>query len=68
MNPVYIGKVRYNVRQNWSEKRRRNINPEPIVAEGIHKAIIDNDTWDKVQVMLQSKYGNLQEYYDGFTH
>ena len=22
-NPTYIGKIRYNVRQNWSEKRRR---------------------------------------------
>ena len=66
MNPVYIGKVRYNVRQNWSEKRRRNINPEPIVAEGIHKAIIDNDTWDKVQVMLQSKSGKPSRIYDGF--
>ena len=66
MNPVYIGKVRYNVRQNWSEKRRRNINPEPIIADGIHKAIIDNDTWDKVQVMLQSKDGKPSRIYDGF--
>ncbi|WP_270603221.1 recombinase family protein, partial [Clostridium perfringens] len=23
-NPVYIGKIRYNVRQDWSEKRRKN--------------------------------------------
>ena len=66
MNPVYIGKVRYNVRQNWSEKRRRNINPEPIVADGIHEAIIDMDTWDKVQVMLQSKSGKPSRIYDGF--
>ena len=66
MNPVYIGKVRYNVRQNWSEKRRRNINPEPIIADGIHKAIIDKDTWDKVQVMLQSKSGKPSRIYDGF--
>ncbi len=22
-NPVYIGKVRYNVRQNWSEKEKK---------------------------------------------
>ena len=25
-NPVYIGKIRYNVRQDWSKKRRNNIN------------------------------------------
>ena len=40
-NPVYIGKVRYNVRQNWSEKRRRNINANPIITDGIHEPIID---------------------------
>ena len=66
MNPVYIGKVRYNVRQGWSEKHRRNINPEPIISDGIHKAIIDKDTWDKVQVMLQSKAGKPSRIYDGF--
>ncbi|WP_083204946.1 recombinase family protein [Bacillus sp. FJAT-27264] len=22
-NPVYIGKIRYNVRENWNEKRRK---------------------------------------------
>lgn len=66
MNPVYIGKVRYNLKQGWSEKHRRNINPEPIISEGIHKAIIDNDTWDKVQVMLQSKTGKPSRVYDGF--
>jgi site-specific DNA recombinase len=25
MNPIYIGKIRYNVRENWSEKRRMDI-------------------------------------------
>lgn len=29
MNPVYISMIRYNVRQNWNEKRRRDINPKP---------------------------------------
>ncbi|WP_411170640.1 recombinase family protein [Clostridium sp. MB05] len=66
MNPVYIGKVRYNVRQNWSEKHRRAINPQPIISDGIHKAIIEKDTWDKVQVMLQSKDGKPSRIYDGF--
>ena len=64
-NPVYIGKIRYNVRQNWSEKRRRNINANPIITDGIHKAIIDENLWDKVQVILESKKGKPSRIYDG---
>lgn len=64
-NPVYIGKVRYNVRQNWSEKRRRNINANPIVTDGIHDSIIDEKLWDKVQIVLASKQGKPSRIYDG---
>ena len=64
-NPVYIGKVRYNVRQNWSEKRRRNINPNPIITDGIHEAIIDEKLWDKAQAILESKQGKPARIYDG---
>lgn len=64
-NPVYIGKVRYNVRQNWSEKRRRNINANPIITDGVHDAIIDEKLWDKVQVVLKSKKGKPARIYDG---
>ncbi|SCK02052.1 Transposase and inactivated derivatives [uncultured Clostridium sp.] len=64
-NPVYIGKVRYNVRQNWSEKRRRNINSNPIVTDGIHDSIIDKKLWDKVQMVISSKKGKPARIYDG---
>ena len=64
-NPVYIGKIRYNVRQNWSEKRRRNINPDPIITNGIHEPIIDEKLWDKVQAVLESKKGKPSRIYDG---
>ena len=64
-NPVYIGKVRYNVRQNWSEKRRRNINANPIITDGIHEAIIDETLWDKVQAILSSKKGKPARIHDG---
>lgn len=64
-NPVYIGKVRYNVRQDWSEKRRRNINPNPIIVDGIHDKIIDEKLWDKVQKIMESKKGKPKRIYDG---
>lgn len=40
-NPIYAGFIRYNVRRDWSEKRRNNINPNPI--KGQHEPIISCD-------------------------
>jgi len=65
INPIYIGKIRYNVIQNWSEKRRRNKNPNPLIVDGIHKAIIDQELWDKVQRQLDSSKGKPSRIYDG---
>lgn len=64
-NPVYIGKVRYNVRRDWNEKRRHNINPEPIIVEGIHEAIISEELWNRVQLILKNKKGKPSRIYDG---
>jgi len=64
-NPIYIGKIRYNVIQNWSEKRRRNKNPNPLIVDGIHKAIIGQELWDKVQKQLESTKGKPSRIYDG---
>ncbi len=64
-NPVYIGKVRYDVRRNWNEKRRNNINPNPIIAEGKHDAIISDELWEQVQFMLSQKQGRPSRIYDG---
>lgn len=64
-NPVYIGKVRYNVRRDWNEKRRHNINPEPIVVDGIHDPIIEQELWERVQNMMSQKSGKPSRIYDG---
>ena len=63
-NPVYIGKIRYNVRQDWSKKRRNNINPNPILSDGIHEPIIDVETWNKVQVILKERSKKHNKVYD----
>jgi site-specific DNA recombinase len=57
MNPIYIGKIRYNVRENWSEKRRKGINKKPIIVDGEHEAIIAIELWDKIQEMYKMKSG-----------
>ena len=64
-NPVYIGKVRYNVRRDWSDKRRGNINPTPIICDGIHEPIIDLDLYERVQFMIEQKNGKPNRVYDG---
>lgn len=63
-NPVYIGKIRYNVRQDWNEKRRKNINPNPVLVEGEHDAIIDSETWEKVQIILKDRSKTHNRVYD----
>lgn len=64
-NPVYIGKIRYNVRENWSEMRRKGINPEPIIANGEHEPIISQDLWDAVQMLFQKKSFSPPRVFDG---
>lgn len=64
-NPVYIGKVRFNVRRDWNEKRRHNMNPEPIIANGIHEAIITEEQWNQVQFLIHQKSGKPSRIYDG---
>ncbi|MDU4414962.1 recombinase family protein [Paeniclostridium sordellii] len=63
-NPVYIGKIRYNVRQDWSKKRRNNINANPILSDGIHESIIDEKTWNKVQIILKERSKKHNKIYD----
>ena len=64
-NPVYIGKIRYNVLQNWSEKRRRHKNANPLIVDGIHEPIIDHELWDNVQKMMEDSKGKPSRIYDG---
>jgi site-specific DNA recombinase len=64
-NPIYIGKIRYNLRENWSEKRRKGINPEPIIVDGKHDAIIDEELWNKVRDLYSLKSGRPTRVFDG---
>jgi len=64
MNPLYIGKIRYNVRENWSEKRRKGTNKSPIIADGEHEAIIPIELWDKVQELYKMKSGKPKKTFE----
>ena len=54
-NPVYIGKIRWNARpQQISTKDGKRVksrprNPNVLIVDGLHQAIIDETTWNMVQ-------------------
>ncbi|MGL4656064.1 MAG: recombinase family protein [Sarcina sp.] len=64
-NPVYVGKIRYNFRENCSEGKRGKLSKNPIIVEGIHKAIISEELWHKVEILLEAKRGKPSRIYDG---
>jgi site-specific DNA recombinase len=65
MNPLYIGKIRYNVREDWSEKRRKGTNKNPIIVDGEHEAIIPIELWEKVQALYKVKCGKPKKAFEG---
>ncbi|MGG1519032.1 recombinase family protein [Paenibacillus oryzisoli] len=64
-NPFYAGKIRYNRFEQWSEKRRKGRNPKPILENGLHPPIIDEELWNKVQYLRQKKAVVSLKRFDG---
>ncbi len=54
-NPIYKGKISWLKVENWDTKRRKGKNPNPILVDGKHEAIIANDLWHLVQTRRMSK-------------
>lgn len=54
-NPFYVGKIQYLKFQDWSKMRRKGKNGHPIVADGIHEPIINDDLWQKVKFLRRQK-------------
>lgn len=63
-NPVYLGKIQYKDRAtikkpvNGKLVRIKNDNPEVHFKEGLHEALIDIDTWNKVQDIRKNNLNN----------
>lgn len=47
-NHIYIGKMMWKKHQDWSTKRRSG-KTEPIIVDGVHEPIIEQELWEKVQ-------------------
>ncbi|MFC4321726.1 recombinase family protein [Litchfieldia salsa] len=54
-NPAYAGFIRFNQVTDWSDKRRKGTNKNPIIVKGNHEPIIDIGVWDKAQAILKQK-------------
>ena len=61
-NPVYIGKIRWSTNGKASSSRY-NGKYDVMLVDGKHEAIIDDETWNNVQIKLdeiKNKYGKYQ--------
>ena len=54
-NPIYNGKISWLKIENWDTKRRKGKNPNPILTDGQHQAIVTDDLWHLVQAKRKSK-------------
>lgn len=52
-NPTYVGKIRYNRYEDWGDKRRKGLNKEPIIAQGLHEPIISETLYESVERKLK---------------
>lgn len=52
-NQKYGGIIEYGKYQQWKKKRRRGVNPTPIVQKGIHEPIIEEALFLKVRERLE---------------
>lgn len=64
-NPVYVGMIRYDVRRNWTDKRRGNMNPTPILQQGEHQPIISQLDWEKAQQILKKRSNKPNRVHGG---
>ncbi len=65
LNPLYVGKVRFNRYENWSERKRKGKSENAILADGVHEPIITQELWDRVQAIQQSKAEKPMKNYEG---
>ncbi|MCS1398740.1 recombinase family protein [Lysinibacillus sp. PB211] len=64
-NPVYTGYIRYNVRRDWNEKRRNNINPDPVIQKADHSPIITEEMWSIAKGIFERRSGLPNRVHDG---
>lgn len=70
-NPTFCGKIRWGYRKDWGKrygdegKRKRVYNEEPIIVEGKHIPIIDEETFNKVQDLIDNNPRHHMKRFNG---
>ncbi|WP_061313228.1 recombinase family protein [Clostridium botulinum] len=64
-NPTYIGYIRWGQYLDWSKKRRKGKNTDCQLFKGQHTPIIDMDTWEKAQAIIDINKGKFNKLYEG---
>lgn len=69
-NPTYAGKIRWGHRTDWGkrhedDKRKRKYNEEPIISDGKHEAIIDPETFNRVQELIEGNPRRNMKRFNG---
>lgn len=65
-NVIYNGKISWLKVENWDTKRRRGKNPNPILVEGQHEAIVSDELWSVVQARRKSKSFKQRQSHEPF--
>lgn len=66
-NPFYIGKIRWNRRENSGTSKCKD-ESEWIITDSFHEPIIDNDTWERAQQRIQQTKITRQAYTHPVSH
>jgi site-specific DNA recombinase len=69
-NPTFCGKIRWGHRKDWGKrysdgKRKRVYNENPIIVEGKHEPIIDEETFNKVQDLIENNPRHQMKRFNG---
>lgn len=64
-NPIYKGYIRFNQVVDWEKKRRKGTNPNHILVKGIHKPIIDEETWEQAKALMERRSTGTPRQYTG---
>ena len=64
-NPTYIGYIRWGQYLDWAKKRRKGKNTDYQLFKGQHTPIIDMDTWEKAQSIINVNKGKFTKLYEG---
>lgn len=66
-NPFYIGKIRWNRRENSGTSKCKD-EAEWIITDSFHEPIIDNDTWERAQQRIRQTKITRQAYAHPVSH